>query len=453
MAESFSACSSCACVDFSCSTRRARAGCWRRRARRSSAASAARFGFLRSRSSRPARPTAPSVAATTGNVVTLKICPSGSVTSPPRLLIVSARGARRSPDNSPSPQKPTSSHVRPRSAGDRRDRDARRAPRCRAGAAAAVEDSDGVADRVEGLLPFPLAARTNCVQPRVLHGDRDLSGDDRRAAAGPASWKRRGLREPTRQHADAARRRRASARSMRAAHRRARRPAPVEPARAKSSMTTGAPRRERRIARPRHARRARRPTTGGVVGGPTTRSILESAGRSHRAAGSNRRPRPAHARRAGARPRARRRARASGAMLVADLVDRLQLPDQPAVLRGTSGGARARAPPWRTADRSSNGFGTNAKALSSYDWIAGGQRRPVRHHDDLGVGRQLLELRHQRRIAEPQPGARSTTAASNGCPLDVRDGLGRRDSGRTRDRLALRPRARASRRSRDRRRR
>ena len=42
-----------------------------------------------------------------------------------------------------------------------------------------VEDRDRIADRVEGLFPFVLAASNRVVQPRVLHGDDDLPGDDR----------------------------------------------------------------------------------------------------------------------------------------------------------------------------------------------------------------------------------------------------------------------------------
>ena len=41
-----------------------------------------------------------------------------------------------------------------------------------------IEHRDRIADRVERPLPLLLAVPHRIVQPRVLHGDDDLAGDD-----------------------------------------------------------------------------------------------------------------------------------------------------------------------------------------------------------------------------------------------------------------------------------
>ena len=116
--------------------------------------------------------------------MTLKICSSGSVTSVADAGVRQRARRPRSRDT-PPPQNPTSSQVDPRSAGDRPAEMRGERGVAAQQPAAAVEHGDRIADRVEGLLPLRLPRAHEVVEPRVLHGDGDLPGDDRRAAARP----------------------------------------------------------------------------------------------------------------------------------------------------------------------------------------------------------------------------------------------------------------------------
>ena len=120
---------------------------------------------------------APSPPPATGNVVTLKICPSGT-----RDLGAAAPGRQRMRDgavafrvlaeaNFGAGRAVQAAHVAGKVGSQR-------------GIAAeqdsvAVEHGDGIADRVERPLPLLLAPPHHVVQPGVLNRDRDLPGHSR----------------------------------------------------------------------------------------------------------------------------------------------------------------------------------------------------------------------------------------------------------------------------------
>ena len=160
IADSFSAWSSCACVDFSWSTvavsrplARAELVAHLPQPPRGADFLGDVLRDLHDRRRRPPR-------RATGNVVTLKISPvrERDLGAPGRAVHRAPR-QRRSRGNDP-PQNPTLVARRAAQLRDRTAEERPRARRCRAAAAAAVEHGNGIADRVEGLLPLLLARRT-----------------------------------------------------------------------------------------------------------------------------------------------------------------------------------------------------------------------------------------------------------------------------------------------------